>query len=223
MPELVVAKVMSSPALTVESGASFKEIVNLLLAGDADAVSIVDAEGRPLGLITDGDVIANLEFHGGYDPKPILGAGARLRWRKSTALCASELMGPAAIIAADARLSDAARRLADGGPSHLCVVDRAMHLVGTLTRRNLMIIYRRSDAQIEADIGMAIAGDLHRPARPPADVTIRVRDGVVVLQGVLRFRSQVEHARHTAARVPGVIIVRNSLTYELDDLLVTAF
>jgi osmotically-inducible protein OsmY len=45
---------------------------------------------------------------------------------------------------------------------------------------------------------------------------------VVALQGVLRFRSQVEHARYAAARVPGVIIIRNNLTYELDDLMVTA-
>ena len=223
MTEPVVASVMTSPALTVERDAGFKDIVNLLLAVDADAVWIVDTEGRPVGLITAGDLLANLEFHGGCDPRPVLGANARLRWRKSMALCASELMGPAAVIAADAVVSDAARRLADGGPSHLCVVDDAMHLVGTLTRRNLLAVYRHTDRQVEVAVAGAIAGDLDRPARPPADVAISVRDGVVVLQGTLRFRRQVMHAGHAAARVPGVIVVRNDLAYELDDLMVTAF
>lgn len=224
MAEPVIAAVMTCPAVTVTPSTRFKQVVNALLTADGCAVPVVDADGRPMGTVTEADVLANLEFHGGTDPMPILGSGARHRWRKAKALTAADLMdAPAALIPDDARLSQAARRLADGNRTHLCVVDRSMHLVGVLTRRNLLTIYRRPDNQICLEVSAVITRDRCRPARTPAEVDIDVRDGVVTLRGVLTFRSRVEHAGYAASRVPGVVVVRNGLTYELDDLAVTGF
>jgi hypothetical protein len=45
-----------------------------------------NTEARPLGTVTEADLLANLEFHGGTDAVPIFGgAAARRRWRKASA------------------------------------------------------------------------------------------------------------------------------------------
>jgi predicted transcriptional regulator len=223
MVEPVVAVVMTRPAVNVTPNAKFKDVVRALLAGDVCAVPVVDELHRPIGTITEVDVLANLEFHGGTDPAPVLGgAAARRRWRKASAITAAELMAaPAAVVAADTRISQAARRLADREPRQLCVVDRDMRLVGLLTRRNLLSLYQRTDDHIEADVRTAILADLGRPTRTPAAVTVHVRDGVVTMHGELTYRSRAEHAAHAASRVAGVVAVRNHLTYALDDLMIT--
>jgi CBS domain-containing protein len=155
------------------------------------------------------------------DAVPIFG-GARRRWRKASALTAAELMAaPVAVIGADAPIGQAARRLSDPSHLQLCVVDHDMRLVGILTRRNLLTVYRRSDDRIEADVTAAIQADLRRPARAPAAITVHVDHGVVTLQGALTYRSRAEHAGYAASRVAGVVAIRNNLSYELDDLMIT--
>jgi CBS domain-containing protein len=221
MGEPVVATVMTCPAVAVTLNTKFKDVVNALLAGDAYAVPVVDTEARPLGTVTEADLLANLEFHGGTDAVPILG-GPRRRWRKASALTAAELMAaPVAVIGADAPISQAARRLSEPSHLQLCVVDHDMHLVGILTRRNLLTVYRRSDDRIEADVTAAIQADLRRPARTPAAITVHVDHGVVTLQGTLAYRSRAEHAGYAASRVAGVVAIRNNLSYEVDDLMIT--
>jgi CBS-domain-containing membrane protein len=140
MGEPVVATVMTCPAVAVTPNTKFKDVVNALLAGDAYAVPVVDTEARPLGTVTEADLLANLEFHGGTDAVPIFsGAAARRRWRKASALTAAELMAaPVAVIGADAPIGQATRRLSDPSHLQLCVVDHDMRLVGILTRRNLL-------------------------------------------------------------------------------------
>src|SRR4029450_12546934 len=90
MGEPVVATVMTCPAVAVTPNTQFKDIVNALLDGDASAVPVVDTEPRPLGTVTEADLLANLEFHGGTDALPILGgAAARRRWREASAVTAA--------------------------------------------------------------------------------------------------------------------------------------
>ena len=222
MGEPVVATVMTCPAVAVTPNTKFKDVVNALLAGDAYAVPVVDTQTRPLGTVTEADLLANLEFHGGTDAVPIFGgAAARRRWRKASALTAAELMAaPVAVIGADAPIGQAAHRLSDPSHLQLCVVDQDMRLVGILTRRNLLTVYRRSDERIEADVTAAIQADLRR-GRTPAPITVHVDHGVVTLQGTLTYRSRAEHAGYAASRVAGVVAIRNNLSYELDDLMIT--
>lgn len=225
MDEQVVAAVMNRAPVTVVPGATFKNVVGALLATDTCAVPVLDSRHRPIGTITELDLLANLEFHGRVDPAPWLGGGhARHRWRKSSALTAAELMTtPAAVLRLDARLSIAARRLNSLGLPLLSVVDADMRLVGVLTPRDLLGTYRRPDNDIETAVRDAIRADLQRPTRDPAPISLHVCDGIVTLAGVLTFRSRVEHATYAVSRIPGVVATNNHLTYELDDLMVTGF
>ncbi|WP_406047099.1 CBS domain-containing protein [Kribbella sp. NBC_00889] len=224
MPEPIVATVMSRSPVVVTPELTFKQVACALLASDAGVVPVV--HGRvPVGVITENDVLLNLEFHGGLDPAPlILGSASRRRRRKACATTASELMSsPAPTIACSAGLSDAVRRLATPGSPALCVIDEIGQLAGLLARRDLLAIYRRSDDELAAEIKAAVERDRSRPAREPAELAVHVEAGAVRLEGALTYRSQVEHAVFAASRVAGVIAVHSNLTYDIDDMLVTGF
>jgi CBS domain-containing protein len=225
MLEVVVGTVMTRSPITVTPDLSFKQVACALLASDVCAVPVVADDRRPVGLITEYDVLANLEFHGGVDPMPLIGgSAARRRRRQARALTARELMhAPVATISENAPISTAVRRLARPGPPPLCVVDDDQRLVGLLTRRDLIGVYRRPDSDIEADVRVALDGDRVRPTRAPVSLTIEVVAGVVTLAGELTYRSQVEHAVLATSRVSGVVAVRNNLGYDIDDMLVTGF
>ncbi|GAA1579676.1 hypothetical protein GCM10009789_36790 [Kribbella sancticallisti] len=117
----------------------------------------------------------------------------------------------------------AVRRLSDPTRPGLCVVDDGLELVGLLTRRDLLAVYRRSDEEIAAEVHLAVERDRFRPALEAATLTVEVRGGVVTLEGELAYHSQVDHAGYAASRVAGVIAVHNNLRYDVDDLLVTGF
>jgi len=125
MGELVVGAIMIRTPIAVRYDTVLKDVVCALLAGEVCAVPVVDDDGRPRGTIAEGDVLANLEFHGGSDPRPILGGhNARKRWRLAAAATAAELMsGPPVMVCADERISRAARRLAQSTQPMLCVVN----------------------------------------------------------------------------------------------------
>jgi CBS domain-containing protein len=225
MLEPVVATFMTRSPVTVGADTPFKQVACALLASDAPAVPVVTDDCRLIGAITEVDLLANLEYHGGLDPPPLLGGtAARRRRRKASACTARELMSsPVPTIDVMAPISTAVRWLVTPAPVALCVVDDTQRLVGLLTRRDLLAVYRRPDADIAADVRAAIETDRRRPARDPADLAIHTENGVVTLAGKLLYRSQVEDAITAASRVAGTVAVRNSLSYDIDDMLVTGF
>ena len=225
MGEVLVAAIMTRNPAAVRPGTVFKDVVCALLAGEVCAVPVIDAVRRPVGIVGESDILANLEFHGGVDPAPIIRTGpARRRWRQATATTAAELMTERpSVVHVDRSFDRAARALAHSPQHLLCVVDDEMRLVGVVTMRNLLALYQRSDDSIAAEVTALLTTDRDRPTRAPASIAITVSHGVVELAGTLRYRSQVEHAGLVTSRVAGVVGVHNRLAYELDDTMVTGF
>ncbi len=218
MGELRVSGVMDRTVVSVRRETAFKDVVSALLAADAGAVPVVDDDGRPVGIVASGALLTNLEFHGGHDPRPILGGSkARARWRQAAGRTAGDLMvEPPATVYGDTRIDRAAARLAESSQPLLCVVDPRMRLIGILTPHDLLGVYQRSDSSIEAEVRALLD-------RPPDTVTVHVDHGVVTLGGTLTFRSRAEHAAYAVAHLPGVVALHNNLTYTLDDQAITGF
>jgi CBS domain-containing protein len=126
----------------------------------------------------------------------------------------------AATVSANAPISGAVRRLARPELPPLCVVDDDQRLVGVLTGRDLIALYRRPDGYIAADVRVVIDADRIRPTRDPACPAVEVLAGALTLS---TYRSQVEHAGLASSRVGRVIMVHNMVTYNVDDMLVTGF
>ena len=87
MGEPTVAEVMTRQVITAVSDTPFKELAGAMLAHGIDVLPVIDIDGRPLGVVSEADVMTKLEFHGGADPAPVLASPrCRARWYKSLTL-----------------------------------------------------------------------------------------------------------------------------------------
>ena len=217
MREPTVAAVMTSPAITVGPDTAFKDVVALLAGKKISAVPVVDESGHPLGVVSEADVMAKQEFHGGNDGAAWWsGPRRRARSRKAAGPTAAEVMtSPVITIGAEEPLTRAARQLADKRVRRLFAVDPDGVVIGVVARHDVLAMFLREDAAIQDDIeelvlrqGMWVS---------PGTVTVQVADGVATLEGELEHRSAVQVAEHLTSTVPGVVGVHNNLTYAVDD------
>lgn len=213
MGEPKTADVMCRRVVTAALDSPFKELVGLMIAHEVSAIPVVDQAGRPVGVVSEEDLATKLEFHGGAENPPVLaGTHRRARWHKSSATVAADLMTtPVATVTEGVKLCAALRLLAGEHASVLCVVNDAGTLVGVLNRRDALRLYLRGDDAIRADLERRLR---HR-------VTVRVSGGVVTLDGTLSLHSATERAGWIARGVAGVIAVRNRLSFDVDDLMIT--
>ncbi|MFF5986527.1 CBS domain-containing protein [Prauserella flavalba] len=201
-----VRSVMTAKPYTVSPDAEFSEIARLLAAKRISGVPVVDPDGRPVGVVTEADLVSR-----GDHP----GRRFRRRAPHGHARCARELMS-APVLAVDASDSvlTAARELSRTGVRRLCVVD-GERLVGVLSRADLLRGFLRHDEEIRRDIVDDVFG--LRLGIPAGSVGVAVERGVVTLLGQLPAKSDVELATTLTERVSGVVEVRNRLDYVWND------
>ncbi|MZE78939.1 CBS domain-containing protein, partial [Streptomyces sp. SID5475] len=129
---------------------------------------------------------------------------------------AGELMtSPAVTVRALDSIAHAARTMVRHQVERLPVVDEEDRLVGIVTRRDLLQVFLRPDADIRREIiDEVLVGALWLP---PHAIGVTVVGGVVVLEGCLERRSEVPIAEHMAGQVDGVVSVVSHLTHRYDD------
>ncbi|GGU15864.1 CBS domain-containing protein [Lentzea flava] len=218
MTEPRTGDVMCRRVVTAVRDTTFKELVGTMIVHEVSTIPVVDAAGRPVGMVTEEDLATKLEFRGGAENPPVLGgAQMRARWHKSSATVAAELMTAAVTVAENAALRAALRLLAGVRAGRLCVVNSSGTLVGVLGRHDALRLFLRGDEAIRDDLEQRLLPASTRAHR----VAVRVIDGVATLQGTLCLRSATQRAEWIARGVPGVISVRNELSFDVDDLMIT--
>jgi CBS domain-containing protein len=124
------------------------------------------------------------------------------------------MTSPAETVRATATLAQVARRLEAARVRRLPVVDEAGRLVGIVSRRDLVRLYARPDAEIRADI-------LEQVIEPmwlePSTVDVQVSAGVVTLTGQVDRVSTREILLRMTHAVPGVVDVADRLRAAFDD------
>ncbi|MET8299525.1 CBS domain-containing protein [Streptomyces sp. NPDC005180] len=84
---------------------------------------------------------------------------------------------PVVTVGADVGIADAARTMAKHGVERLPVVDAEQHLVGIVTRHDLLQIFLRGDNDILREVMDEVF--VRTLSLPPQAVSITVREGVV--------------------------------------------
>jgi CBS-domain-containing membrane protein len=177
-----VADVMTFGAVSVTPDTPFKAIVHLLEAHGVNAVPVVDAADRVVGLVSSADLLPRIEHTG-----------------NARATVAGELMtAPAVTVAGTAPLSTAARIMETARLRRLPVVDGAGRLLGLVTRRDLLKVFLRTDEEIRREV----AGLCAR-----SGVAVEVADGVVTLLGAVRREAAIPAFVRRVERVDGVVDV----------------
>jgi CBS domain-containing protein len=184
-----VRDVMTAPAITVAQAASLKEIVDLMLRYGVSALPVVDDTGSLVGMISEADLIT----------KPAQGVS-----RRQAHTAGGIMSAPAETAHVDDTVCDLERRMVANHRKHLPVVDNSRRLVGVVSRRDLLRMFDRPDADLAADVSDALAED---PELDAHDVSVTATDGVVTIEGTVRRTDDVAYVRRLAWMVPCVVDV----------------
>jgi CBS domain-containing protein len=134
--QLKVRDVMTPDPQRVAASTALNEVVRVLLSSIFTGLPVVDAQNRPIGVITQGDLITRgglplrLGLLAASDEKRRDLALASLASRQAAAI----MMAPAVTIVDDRPLAEAVERMLDKGVKRLPVVDRTGRLAGMLSR-----------------------------------------------------------------------------------------
>jgi predicted transcriptional regulator/nucleotide-binding universal stress UspA family protein len=185
---------MSAPAVTVAPDATFKEVVDLMLRRSISALPVVDDTGALLGMISEADLIAR-PAHSGR--------------RRGMQTAAGIMSAPAECVHLDDTVRDVARRMLESRRKHFPVLDGSRRPVGIVSRRDLLRMFDRGDAELAAEVSDALGED---QVLSGCAVSVTARDGVVTIEGTVRRADDVAYVRRRAWMVPCVVDVVCNLT-----------
>jgi CBS domain-containing protein len=208
---------MTPEVVTVDEGASFKEITATMADHRVSALPVLDDEGRVAGIVSEADLLLKEEFHEGpAGGHRFQGRRQRMERAKAAGATAAELMtAPAVTVGPDATVTEAARLLHRHQIKRLPVVDPAGPLLGIVSRADLLKVFLRGDAEIAREVRQEVL--LRAMWVDPDSVTVHVRDGVVTLTGQLERRSLIPIAVGLVHGLDGVVGVVDRLSFEVDD------
>ena len=181
--------VMSSPVVSVAPDAPLKEVASLLVERRINAVPVLDAGGRLVGIVSEADLLP-LETGSGQVPGGMAPHLAREVMRQSVYT-----------LAEDTDATAAARMMLRHRLKSVPVVS-GDRLVGIVARRDLLRLVARGDDDVRADL----QARLEETIELLRQMRIEVADGVVTVSGAgdVGRRLVAELAR----TVPGVVEVR---------------
>ncbi|WP_035792168.1 CBS domain-containing protein [Kitasatospora mediocidica] len=218
MRHRIVGELMTSAVVHVRPDTPFKEVVQVLSRNDITAVPVVDEQDRPLGVVSEADLLCNevaQEDSAGLLLAPRLSRGER---KKSEATTAEGLMTrPAVCARPEWTVVEAARAMNHRHLKRLPVVDEAGRLVGIVSRSDLLRVFLRRDQAIREEIRREVLDGALGIA--PDSVEVQVHDGQVSLAGTLDRRSLLAVAERLCRSVDGVVAVISHLGYRVDDTL----
>jgi CBS domain-containing protein len=170
---MLVRDAMSRPAVTVRVDTSLKEATALLDERSFTTLPVVNAESRPVGIVSEADLIA------GMVPRDT-------RLHMVPTATEAHTLPPASVgevmnrhpmtVSEDTDLAEAADLMTSSGVKSLPVLDGHGRVVGVVSRRDIIHLLARPDGEIEAELD-----DVFR--RLDRDWLVEVKDGVVTVTG----------------------------------------
>jgi CBS domain-containing protein len=212
----LIDEIMTTAVAAVEESTPFKEITRLLDAHHVSGVPVVDRAGRVVGVVAEADLLKQQfppEARGTEPPAPTdeaSDADAR------GPLAADLMTSPPITVGPTTTVAEAAGLMLQQRVNRLPVVDAVdHHLVGIVTRSDLLKVFNRSDGEIRREIIEDVI--LRACMMDPGRFRVRVEDGIVTLEGRVERRSLIPIFVDLVRRVDGVVHVRERLGSDLDD------
>jgi CBS domain-containing protein len=189
---------MTSPAITLAPEMHCKDAAALLVRHRISALPVIDADGRLVGLLSEGDL---LTLETGPDtrsqttplPPRLVPVPRRVDEVMSTEVYTVD---------EDTDLGIVAQRMLEAGVKRFPVM-RGERVVGIVSRHDLVKVIARTDEDVETGVKSALTEEGMRLT----SLQVEVRDGVVELAGG-GDRQTLRLAEILARSVPGVLDVR---------------
>jgi len=195
--------------VAVRRDTTFKELAAVLRRYRVSALPVVDDAGRVIGVVSEADLLAKEAL---ADPGVMAEVLHRKDVRKAEGLTAGDLMtSPPVTAAPEDQVEQAARMMHFMRIKRLPVVNSGGQLVGIVSRSDVLAVFDRPDEDIRTEIVDTML--VHEFLIDPRQFRVTVESGVVTMEGTPETaalgRALVRKARH----VPGVVAVRDRLTY----------
>ncbi|MEV7182243.1 CBS domain-containing protein [Kitasatospora sp. NPDC093679] len=217
MQRRTVEDVMTHDVVAVRPETAFKEIVGLFHRNAIAAVPVVDAGYRPIGIVSEADLIREEAALPDQDePRPhrlLPHADHRVEGETAESLMSS----PVVTARAGWSLVETARLMHRRKLKRLPVVDTSGRLTGIVSRSDLLSPFLRTDNDIREEIERDVL--LNTLWLPANAVRVTVDDGVVTLSGTVERKSLVPVIAGMCRSLDGVVAVRHTLGHRIDDTL----
>jgi CBS domain-containing protein len=217
------ADVMTKTVVTVAADATAQEAAALTLASRVSALPVLDASGKLVGIVSEGDLMRRSEL-GTERDRPwwleLITANRTLaaEYVKSHGRKVSEVMSRDVITASpDTAISAIALLLEKHAIKRVPIVDQGK-LVGIVARANLLqglaalkpetqATMTSKDAEIREEI---LARFMRAPWRPWL-LNVTVKDGIADLWGISNSKEEKAAAGVAVENAPGVVKVNNNI------------
>lgn len=185
---MLVAEVMSSPAITVTPRTTVRAALRLLDAHGITAMPVVGPQDDLVGVVSEADLLCDaipLDTRRHMMPIHIT------EW--APARTVSDVMSTYTLtVSGDSDLADAVELMTSSVVKSLPVVDRGK-VVGVVSRKDIVHVLARKDERIQAELDDLVRSD-------GADWEVEVEDGVVRVIGPV-----TEHERRIAKVLAGSV------------------
>jgi CBS domain-containing protein len=218
------ADVMTTRVISVPGDMPVNEVAKLLLENRISAVPVVDADGRLLGIVSEGDLMRREETGTEAHQSWWLSAFTRSdeaaeEFVKSHGRFARDVMTHAVVtVSEDTPLAEVAQTLERRGIKRVPVV-RDGRVVGVVSRANLLQALAAAPAPAapatavdDATIRRRFLKTLdQQPWRATTHANVIVSDGVVHLWGLVPSEEQRDALRVLAENIEGVRAIEDNL------------
>jgi CBS-domain-containing membrane protein len=204
-----VKDVMTTQVVAVRRGATFKEMAAALRKHRISAFPVLDDEDKVIGVVSEADLLAK-EALG--DPGVLDGILHHRDAKKARGITAGDLM-TAAVVAVRPQdtVEHAAKLMYDRRVKRLPVTDAAGHLVGIISRADVLSVFDRTDEDIRREINDEVLA--RGLLVDPSTLGLAVRDGVITLSGTPENSEVGDEILRRVRHVQGVVAVRDRFNY----------
>jgi CBS domain-containing protein len=206
-----VKDVMTSRVIWMEEDTPFTIVAAAFEDCRVSAFPVLDQAGRVVGVVSEADLLAKLALADGDVDMPGLFGGIlrHQQVKKAHATTAGELMtAPPVTVSPEDTVEHAARLMYLRRVKHLPVIDAGDHLVGIVSRADLLSVYSRPDTDIHEEV----AADVALSASSADEISVSVRDGIVTLDGTAQAGESVREITRRVRHIEGVVAVRDRVT-----------
>jgi CBS domain-containing protein len=219
------ADVMTRTVITTAPDASIEDAARLMVLHRFSGVPVVDAQGRVVGMITEGDLLRRAETetekrHSRWF-RLLMGPGRLAHeYAQTHARKVEEVMSsPVVSVTPEASLAEVVALMESRGVKRLPVLEND-RLVGLVSRADLLkalaelLPKPRATAISDAELRQGILAEIEKqPWTPITSVDAVVTEGTVELRGVVTDERERAALRVLAENVPVVKQVRDRLVW----------
>jgi CBS-domain-containing membrane protein len=207
-----VKDIMTTRVIWVKKDATFREMAVALRKHRVSAFPVVDEDGMVIGLVSEADLLTKEALDG--ESGVFFSLLHRRDQAKARGVTAGDLMTAAVVVVRpDDTVEHAAKLMYDLRVKRLPVTDADGHLVGIVSRADVLSVFDRTDAQIRNEITEEVL--LRGFLADPLAFTVTVKDGIVTLSGHPETSETGHEIVRQIRHLQGVVAVRDRLDYPL--------